>query len=185
VSAVPTGLRSGHAATLAIIRTSSVPPQMPPALDDHRYAHELHAGERYAGVRFRITAEVNEQYAFALADYSTDYLATEGRRAVVHPVLLLHMSARTRSPSFRLAPGTGSVFARDRVIFMRRAFVDEWLEVDWKIREVYQRRGRLYQVLETRVTTASGEPVIHRDAHSVFFTRGGEPLEVPAPPRTA
>jgi hypothetical protein len=128
----------------------------------------MQPGDRYAPLRFRIAADTNEQYLFALADYAPCYLGGEGR-AHVHPVLLLHMSARTRSPSFRLAPGMGSVFARDRVAFHRRAFVDEWLEVEWVIREVYERKGRLYQGLATRVTNADGAVVLERDAHSVFF----------------
>jgi acyl-CoA thioesterase FadM len=79
------------------------------------------------------------------------------------------MSARTRSPSFRLAPGMGSVFARDRVTFHRPAIVDEWLEVQWTIREVYERKARIYQALQTRVMGDRGDVVIERDAHSVFF----------------
>jgi hypothetical protein len=63
----------------------------------------------------------------------------------------------------------GSVFARDRVAFRRHALVDEWLEVEWVIREVYERKGRLYQGLDTRVTNADGALVLERDAHSVFF----------------
>jgi acyl-CoA thioesterase FadM len=90
------------------------------------------------------------------------------------------MSARTRSPSFRLAPDTGSVFAQDSVTFRRPAFVDEWLDVHWCIRDVYERKGRLYQALDTQVTTADGGAVLSRDAHSVFFTRSGEPLSPPA-----
>lgn len=147
--------------------------------DDARYAHELAAGERYAPLHFRISAEINQQYLFALADYAADYVDGPEARALVHPVLLLHMSARTRSPSFRLAPGTGSVFAKDDVVFDHPAYVDEWLEIDWLIREVYERKGRLYQGLDTIVTNANGKVVLKRDAHSVFFTRSGAPLPMP------
>ena len=143
----------------------------------HRFPR-LRAGERYADLRFQVSAELNQQYLFALEDYAADYLGSSTQRAVVHPVLLLHMSARTRSPSFRLAPDTGSVFAQDRVTFLRRAFVDEWLDVQWRIRDVYERKGKLYQALDTQVLTASGEIVLNRDAHSVFFTRNGEALGV-------
>jgi hypothetical protein len=146
---------------------------------DLRYAHELRAGERYAPLRFRVSADLNEQYLFALGDYAPQYIGRNGAAAVVHPVLLLHMSARTRSPSFRLAPGTGSVFAKDEVVFHRRAHVDEWLEVEWRIRDVYERKERLYQALDTTITNASGEVVLIRDAHSLFVTRSGEPLAMP------
>jgi hypothetical protein len=157
---------------------------------DVRYAHQLQAGDRYAPLRFRISRDVNEQYLFALGDYAPRYTghgldhgcgqadgdadAGTGRAAAqVHPVLLLHMSARTRSPSFHLAPGMGSVFARDRVTFHRPAIVDEWLEVQWTIREVYERKGRIYQALDTRVVDERGDLVIGRDAHSVFFEGRG------------
>ena len=137
--------------------------------NDVPYAHEMRAGDRYAPLRFRISSVVNDQYLFALGDYAPRYLGDRGARAHVHPVLLLHMSARTRSPSFRLAPGMGSVFARDRVTFHGPAFVDEWLEVRWTIREVYERKTRIYQALDTRVLDDRGDLVIERDAHSVFF----------------
>jgi hypothetical protein len=149
---------------------------------DHPYAHALRAGDCYEGLKFRISAELNQQFLFALEDYRPDYLGAAGQPAVVHPVLLLHMSARTRSPSFRLAPDTGSVFAKDRVTFLLPAFVDEWLDVAWRIRDVYERNGRLYQALDTAVSNARGEPVLRRDAHSVFFTRSGAPLATPEPP---
>jgi hypothetical protein len=145
------------------------------------FAHELRPGDTYAPLRFAITAEVNQQFCFALEDFAPEYVPREGRPAQVHPVLLLHMSARTRSPSFRLAPGMGSVFAKDRVSFRSPAYVDDPLEVQWTLRDVYARKGRLYQALQTRVLDANGKLVIEREAHSVFFTRSGEPLAVPRP----
>lgn len=145
-----------------------------------RYAHEMRAGERYAPLRFRVSAELNQQYLFTLADYDADYLGVHGAPARVHPVLLLHMSARTRSPSFRSAPDTGSVFASDDVTFRHPALVDEWLDVDWLVREVYERKGRLYQALDTTITNGSGQVVLKRHAHSLFFTRDGRTLPLPA-----
>jgi hypothetical protein len=62
---------------------------------DIPYARQMQPGERYAPLRFRISADVNEQYLFALGDYARRYLGASDARAQVHPVLLLHMSART------------------------------------------------------------------------------------------
>ena len=135
------------------------------------YAHEMRPGDAYAPLRFTVCRELNEQMLFALGDYAACYLDGAGGRPQVHPVLLLHMSARTRSPSFHLAPDMGSVFARDRVVFLGTACVDEPLEVRWTIREVYERKGRLYQALDTRVLDRHGREIVRRDAHSVFFTR--------------
>jgi len=148
------------------------------------YAHELAPGDAYAPLTFRVSTELNQQFLFALEDYSEAYLGGANQRPIVHPVLLLHMSARTRSPSFRLAPGTGSVFARDVAKFHRAAYVDEELAVTWTIREVYARKGRLYQALDTRIAgAASGDPIVSREAHSLFFTHDGVELPLPAPSR--
>ena len=143
------------------------------------FAHELTPGETYAPLQFRISPEINQQFLFALEDYRQECVGSQGRPAIVHPVLLLHMSARTRSPSFRLAAGIGSVFARDVVEFSRPALVDEPLTVRWTIREVYERRGRLYQALDTVVINDDGQQVLRREAHSVFFTDSGVHLAMP------
>jgi hypothetical protein len=143
------------------------------------FAHELRPGDTYEPLRFTVTPELNQQFLFALEDYGDEYLGRNGQPAIVHPVLLLHMSARTRSPSFRLGPGTGSVFARDSVAFHRPALVGEPLDVRWTIRDVYERKGRLYQALDTVIGAAGGHRVLRREAHSVFFTRSGEPLPLP------
>ena len=73
------------------------------------------------------------------------------------------------------------MFARDVVSFHRPAYVDELLQVDWTIRAVYERKGRLYQALETIVAAAAtGETVLRREAHSLFFTRDGVALSLPS-----
>ena len=144
-----------------------------------RYAHELQAGEQYAPLDFAITPEVNQQFCFSLEDYNPDYVGggPEGADgALVHPVLLLHMSARTRSPSFRLAPGMGSVFARESVEFLKPARVNAPLRATWTIREVYEKRGKLYQALEIGVYERDGERLLKREMHSVFHRKE------PAPP---
>ncbi len=143
------------------------------------FAHELRPGDAYAPLEYCVSAELNQQFLFALEDYRPEYLGVDGRPAVVHPVLLLHMSARTRSPSFRLAPGVGSVFAKDVVVFTSQAIVDEPLTVRWTIRDVYEKRGRLYQALDTVVVNGAGRQVLRRQAHSVFYADAGVTLSVP------
>ncbi|MEO8740105.1 MAG: hypothetical protein ABI537_10430 [Casimicrobiaceae bacterium] len=144
------------------------------------FAHQLRPGDAYAPLHFQVSGELNQQFLYALEDFNLDYIESMDRRAIVHPVLLLHMSARTRSPSFRLAPGTGSVFAKDVVAFSRAAVVDEPLIVNWTIREVYQKRGRVYQALDTLVTNEAGVAVLRREAHSLFFTKSGIALSLPS-----
>ena len=149
--------------------------------DEAPFAHELRSGDAYASLRFTVSAELNQQFLFALEDFAPEYLGSDKGRAIVHPVVLLHMSARTRSPSFRLAPGTGSVFARDVAKFERPAYVDEALEVRWTVRNVYMRKDRLYQALETIVVSVDdGKAVLRREAHSLFLTQDGVTLALPS-----
>lgn len=131
------------------------------------FAHELRPGDGYAPLEFSISAELNQQYLFTIEDFDPVYLGTSGAQAQVHPMLLLHMSARTRSPSFRLAPGMGSVFAREKVRFLRPAHVEQKLRVTWRISDVYEKTGRLYQAMVIGID--GPEPILEREMHSVFF----------------
>jgi acyl dehydratase len=147
---------------------------------DRPFAHELRPGDAYAPLSFRIAPELTEQFLFALRDYRPECLeASAPGEPLVHPALVLHMSARTRSPSFRLAPGIGSVFAQDDVVFVSPARVGEVLDVRWTIGSVYEKRGRLYQALHTAVTHADGRAVLRREAHSVFYAKDGVSLPLP------
>ena len=132
-----------------------------------RYAHELQPGEEYEPLHFSIPADLNQQFLYTIEDFNPVYL---GPRAQIHPMILLHMSARTRSPSFRVAPNMGSVFARENVRFLRPAYVDEKLLTTWKIKDVYEKNGRLYQSMTIRITAEDGAMVIDREMHSVFHT---------------
>lgn len=79
--------------------------------------HEMLAGECYAQLEFTVTADLNQQFLYAVEDYNPLFIdGRDGRPPMVHPVLLMHMTPRTRSPSYRQAPGMGSAFARDRSI---------------------------------------------------------------------
>ncbi len=153
---------------------------MPPDIEAP-FAHQLRPGDAYAPLELCISPALNDQFLFALQDFRADCLGAPGReRALVHPALLLHVSARTRSPSFRLPAGIGSVFARDSVSFLAPAYIGERLQVNWIIRAVYERRGRMYQALETVVANEAGRPILRREAHSLFFARDGVALPLPA-----
>ncbi len=79
-----------------------------------KYAHDMGVGDRYAPLAFQVTPSMNEQFLFAIQDYDPRYWqATGDGPPIVHPVLLLQMSPRTRSPSWNLAPGMGSVLGRE------------------------------------------------------------------------
>ena len=143
-----------------------------------KYAHEMEEGDEYEPLQFTITPEINQQFLFALEDFDPQYVdGDEAGAALVHPVLLLHMSARTRSPSFRLAPDSGSIFAREHVEFLNPARVGQRLRVSWRVAETYEKRGRRYQRIAIAIDAEDGTPIIRREMHDTFFfgDDSGEP----------
>lgn len=139
-----------------------------------KYAHEMEEGDEYEPLEFTITPEINQQFLFALEDFDPQYIdGDEAGAALVHPVLLLHMSARTRSPSFRLAPDSGSIFAREHVEFLNPARVGQRLRAGWRVAETYEKRGRRYQRIAIAIDAEDGTPIIRREMHDTFFFGDG------------
>ena len=137
------------------------------------YAHELRAGDTYAPVTFTVTPELNQQFLYALETFHPRYVEdADGCGPLVHPVIMLHYSPRTRSPSFVLAPGMGSVFARDNTRFLHAARVGGTFRTTWTITAVYEKRGRIHQDYVAEIHDADGTPVLWRAMTSVFMTRG-------------
>jgi len=135
-----------------------------------KYAHELQAGDAYEGCTFTITPELNQQFLFAVEDYNSVYLEGSGGQApLLHPVALLQMTPRTRSPSFAQAPGMGSALARDRVAWVGPARVGERLRVDWQVTRTYEQRGRIYQDYVATVHDEAGGLVFRRETSATFF----------------
>ena len=137
-----------------------------------KYAHELQAGEHYAPLDYVVSPDLNQQFLYSVEDFDPIYLGLDGRRAFVHPVLLLHMMPRTRSPSYREAPGMGSAFARDRTWFTGPAYVGEPLRVLWTITATYEKRGKIYQDYVSVTQNAEEKELVRRELSSTFFTLG-------------
>lgn len=138
-----------------------------------RYAHEMQAGDRYAPLRFKATAELNQQFLFAVDDFNSLFLeGCDGQPPLVHPVLLMHMTPRTRSPSYRQAPGMGSAFARDRSAYRAPAYVGSMLLVEWEVTKTYEQRGKIYQDYVATIRDENGREVLRRELASTFFTQG-------------
>lgn len=136
------------------------------------YAHELRAGEHYAPLDYVVTPDLNQQFLYAVEDFDPMYIDGADGRALVHPVLLLHMMPRTRSPSYREAPGMGSAFARDKTWFLSPAYVGELLRVTWTITNTYEKRGKIYQDYVAVTHNAQGRALVRRELSSTFFTVG-------------
>ena len=130
-------------------------------------ALDLDVGDEQAPLAFTVSSELNQQYLFAVEDYHPRYWSSgEWGEPIVHPSILMNMSNRTRSPSFKLPPGWSSIHARDETEFHSPARVGETLTVHWKVVERYERRERPYQALEVRITRPSGSLALRRIAHS-------------------
>jgi hypothetical protein len=135
-----------------------------------KYAHELQAGDAYEGYTFTITPELHQQLLFAVEDYNLLYLEGSDTQApILHPVALLQMTPRTRSPSFAQAPGMGSALARDRVVWLAPARVGQHLRVDWHVTCTYGQRGRIYQDYVATVHDEAGTLIFRRETSSTFF----------------
>lgn len=136
------------------------------------YANGLAAGDAYEGIRVTVTPELNQQYLFAQEDFDLRYLEPCGSRPPwVHPALLLGISANTRSPTYRPAPGTGSVLAEDRAEFLAPAYVGSTFAISWRVRDVYEKRNRPYQAIEARVVDDAGTLILRRDLRVAFVSR--------------
>ena len=133
----------------------------------------MQAGESYAPLRFIVTQDLNQQFLFAVEDFNPLYLSGQDARSpIVHPVLLMHMTPRTRSPSYRQAPGMGSAFARDRSKYLRPAYEDLEYEVTWTVTRTYEQREKIYQDYVAEIHDAEGNMVLRRELASTFFSLG-------------
>ncbi len=140
-------------------------------MSTNRSAHEYTAGEVFDPLDFTVTPELNQQYLYAVEEYSPIYWdESEFGAPLVHPSILLNMSNRTRSPAFYLEPGWASVHASDDTQFVNPAFVGRTFTVSWKVGEVYQKRGRIWNVIETGITDDSGTEIMRRKFYTAFVS---------------
>lgn len=138
-----------------------------------KYAHEMQSGDEYEPLEFEVTPDLNQQFLYAVEDFNPIFLeGADGKPPLVHPVLLMHMSPRTRSPSYRQAPGMGSAFARDRSTYQGPAYIGSRLRVTWKVEKTYEQRGKIYQDYVAHVHDQNGNPVLRRELSSTFFSLG-------------
>ncbi|MPZ46515.1 MAG: hypothetical protein GEV05_24635 [Betaproteobacteria bacterium] len=138
-----------------------------------KFAHELKAGDRYDALEFTVTPDLNQQFLYAVEDYAPIYLeGRDGKPPLVHPVLLMHMSPRTRSPSYRQAPGMGSAFARECSRYLNPGYVGSRFTVTWTVTNTYEQRGRIYQDYVATIADERGRVVLHRELASTFFMLG-------------
>lgn len=135
------------------------------ALATTKFAHELEPGDEYEALEFTASAEMNQQILFAQEDFDARFIGSE---ALVHPALLLQIAANTKSPSFRLAPGTGSILSEAETEFLGPVAVGTKLRVNWRVTKQYEKRGRRYYVMVAEITDEHGKLALRRDLHLTF-----------------
>lgn len=129
-------------------------------------AQEWPIGHEPEPFHFVVTPELNQQYLFAVEDFDPQYLGEDAR---AHPSLLLSMSNSPKSPSYRLADGTGGMVAREVTEFCGRARVGQEFVAKWRLIDSYEKRGRLYNVIETHlVEVETGVEVLRRVIHETY-----------------
>ena len=138
-----------------------------------KFAHELTTGDILEPLSFTVTPEWNQQYCYAQEDFDQRYIVgCEGRSPEVHPTLLLSMSAYTKSLSFKLAPGTGSIMGEQSCSFFNVAAVGKRIDVDFRVVETYERRSRLFRIVESTVTDEDGTLILRRQSHLTIERSG-------------
>ena len=134
-----------------------------------KFAHELEPGDEYQPLEFTVSAEMNQQFLFAQEDFDRRYLdANADRQSLVHPAILLQMAANTKSPSFKLAPGSGSILSEAQTEFLNPVPVGTKLVVRWRVTESYEKRGRRYYVMLAEMADEHGADILRRNLHLTF-----------------
>lgn len=137
---------------------------------EKKFANELKAGEEFEPYEIRVTPELNQQFLYGVEDYHPRYLEeTELGSPIVHLALLLNQSNFTRSPSYSLPPGVTAIHAADEVEFLNPGKVGKKFRVTWKIVDVYEKRGRSYQVKEVLIADEDDVEILRRRVTDTFF----------------
>jgi acyl dehydratase len=132
-------------------------------------ARHATVGYRFEPLEFQVTSELNQQYLYGEEDFDPKYIQEDkSGPPLVHPALVLNMSNATRCPSFFLPPGVAGFHTRDQVFFYSPARVGKKLRVTWQVLETYEKRGRPYMLIETRIIDEEGTEIMKRLVHTTF-----------------
>ncbi len=134
----------------------------------------LRPGDCLAPLELELTEEFNESIVQSVGADVARYAGNGEQPGIVHPALLIVFSNLTRSPSFRLPAHCAAIQTHDDVQLERLARTGDTVSISWQVVDTYTRRGRHYQVMETRVSDAGGRTVLTRRTTNTFMG-GGHP----------
>lgn len=140
-------------------------------MEEKKRADQVGAGEGFEPYEFYVSPEFNQQYLEAVEDYHPRYVQeTNEGPPIVHPALLINHSNVTRSPSFYLPPGMAAVHAKEEIEYFNPGMVGKTFWVRWKVIEMYEKRGRPYQVKEALVVDEEGVEILQRRITDTYIT---------------
>ena len=129
----------------------------------------LIAGDELEPLEFHVTREFNENYLHAVEDLHPRYQeSTAAGPPLVHTGLLVNYSNLTRSPSFSLPEDVSAIHTHENIEFVGLGRVGEIFRVAWKVTDRYERRDRLYQVMEAVVSGPGDRPILRRTSTNTF-----------------
>lgn len=134
----------------------------------------LRTGDRLAPLELEITSEFNESIVQSVGADVFRYIGSSDQPGIVHPALLIVFSNLTRSPSFGLPTNCAAIQTHDDVQLERLARPGDTVTISWQVIDTYTRRGRQYQVMQTRVSDSRGRTVLTRKTTNTFMG-GGHP----------
>lgn len=135
--------------------------------------NRLVAGEELEPFTFQVTEEFNENYLHSVEDFHPRYMTGEGgAQPIIHAGLLFNFSNLTRSPTFSLPAGVAAIHTHEEATFYEPAPVGSTITVFWKILDTYEKRERLYQVVEALITTDTGAKVLRRVSTNIYMGEG-------------
>ena len=141
-------------------------------MNERKSTDQLEVGEEMEPLEIIVTREFNQQYLDALDDHHPRYMNdTEDQPPIVHPGLLVNYSNRTRSPSYYLELGVATVHAKEKVVFLHPARVGKRLTITWKVSEKYEKRGRIYSIMDVLIHDEDGHDIFKRELTSIFMRR--------------
>ena len=128
-------------------------------------------GEEFKPLTFTVTPDFNYHYCLAVEGCHERYTTgTCNKPPLVHPALLIFYSNVTRSPSFYLPQGMAAVHAKEEIKFISPALVGKTFTVYWKVVEVYEKRGRCYQVKDTLMLDEGDKQILKRIITDTYFS---------------
>lgn len=138
---------------------------------EKKRADQMGVGEKFKTLEFCVTPEFNQQYLEAVEDHHPRYLReTDAGPAIVHPALLVNYSNITRSPSFYLPAGMVAIHAKEEIVFLNPGMVGKTFRVYWKVVDVYEKRGRSYQVKEALIVDEDGVEIVRRRITDTYMS---------------